>query len=111
MAELFSGWPHFISTAPGVAYAYVDDYRRNRKDISLAVSEDIERSRQGRLELPCIAEARCASVLGELGVVQRFDNRAENPNGFLHLASSRRAFLYRRIPSRAMLICASNSGS
>lgn len=33
MAELFSAWPHFISTAPGVAYAYVDDYRRNRADI------------------------------------------------------------------------------
>jgi succinate dehydrogenase/fumarate reductase flavoprotein subunit len=33
MAELFSGWPHFISTAPGVAYAYVDDYRHNRRDI------------------------------------------------------------------------------
>jgi len=33
MAELFSAWPHFISTAPGVAYAYLDDYRRNRPDI------------------------------------------------------------------------------
>ena len=33
MTALFSEWPHFISTAPGVAYAYVDDYRRNRKDI------------------------------------------------------------------------------
>jgi len=33
LAALFSGWPHFISTAPGVAYAYVDDYRRNRRDI------------------------------------------------------------------------------
>jgi succinate dehydrogenase/fumarate reductase flavoprotein subunit len=33
MAALFSGWPHFISTAPVVAYAYVDDYRRNRADI------------------------------------------------------------------------------
>ena len=33
LAALFSGWPHFISTAPGVAYAYVDDYRRNRADI------------------------------------------------------------------------------
>ena len=33
MAALFSGWPHCISTAPGVAYAYVDDYRRNRADI------------------------------------------------------------------------------
>lgn len=29
----FKAWPHFISTAPGVAYAYLPDYRRNRKDI------------------------------------------------------------------------------
>jgi succinate dehydrogenase/fumarate reductase flavoprotein subunit len=36
MATLFSGWPHFISTAPGVAYAYVEDYRRNRGDIFIA---------------------------------------------------------------------------
>ncbi|HEY4141189.1 MAG TPA: FAD-dependent oxidoreductase [Pseudolabrys sp.] len=33
MATKFSGWPHFVSTAPGIAYAYVDDYRRCRKDI------------------------------------------------------------------------------
>jgi succinate dehydrogenase/fumarate reductase flavoprotein subunit len=29
----FSRWPYFISTAPGVAYAYMADYRRNRADI------------------------------------------------------------------------------
>jgi len=33
LAREFSTWPYFISTAPGVAYAYLDDYRRNRKDI------------------------------------------------------------------------------
>jgi succinate dehydrogenase/fumarate reductase flavoprotein subunit len=33
IGRLFSAWPHFISTAPGVAYAYIDDYRRNRKDV------------------------------------------------------------------------------
>ncbi len=33
IARKFSAWPHFISTAPGVAYAYLADYRRNRKDI------------------------------------------------------------------------------
>jgi fumarate reductase flavoprotein subunit len=33
IARQFSAWPHFVSTAPGVAYAYVDDYRRNRPDI------------------------------------------------------------------------------
>jgi fumarate reductase flavoprotein subunit len=33
IAERYSKWPHFISTAPGVAYAYLADYRRNRSDI------------------------------------------------------------------------------
>jgi fumarate reductase flavoprotein subunit len=33
VAQMFSAWPNFISTAPGVAYAYVTDYRRNRPDI------------------------------------------------------------------------------
>jgi succinate dehydrogenase/fumarate reductase flavoprotein subunit len=33
IATKFSAWPHYISTAPGVAYAYIDDYRRNRPDI------------------------------------------------------------------------------
>ena len=33
IARKFAGWPYFISTAPGVAYAYLPDYRRNRKDI------------------------------------------------------------------------------
>jgi succinate dehydrogenase/fumarate reductase flavoprotein subunit len=33
IAEQFTVWPHFISTAPGVAYAYLADYRRNRKDV------------------------------------------------------------------------------
>ena len=31
--EKFDGWPYFVSTAPGVAYAYLKDYRRNRADI------------------------------------------------------------------------------
>jgi fumarate reductase flavoprotein subunit len=29
----YSAWPHFVSTAPGVAYAYMPDYRRNRPDL------------------------------------------------------------------------------
>lgn len=33
IAEDFTAWPNFISTAPGVAYAYLDDYRRNRRDV------------------------------------------------------------------------------
>jgi succinate dehydrogenase/fumarate reductase flavoprotein subunit len=33
VAAKFSTWPCYISTAPGVAYAYLADYRRNRADI------------------------------------------------------------------------------
>ena len=33
LAQQFSAWPHFVSTAPGIAYAYIDDYRRNRPDV------------------------------------------------------------------------------
>ncbi len=32
-AQKFSSWPHFVSTAPGVSYAYIDDYRRARPDL------------------------------------------------------------------------------
>lgn len=29
----FSAWPYYLSTAPGIAYGYIPDYRRSRKDI------------------------------------------------------------------------------
>ena len=33
VAQQFRKWPNFIATAPGIAYAYLDDYRRFRPDI------------------------------------------------------------------------------
>jgi succinate dehydrogenase/fumarate reductase flavoprotein subunit len=33
LAAKFQGWPHFVATAPGIAYAYVADYRKCRQDI------------------------------------------------------------------------------
>ncbi len=33
LAKLYSAWPHFVATAPGVAYAYFDDFRKTRPDI------------------------------------------------------------------------------
>jgi len=33
IARQFDVWPHFVSTAPGLAYAYMSDYRRSRRDI------------------------------------------------------------------------------
>jgi succinate dehydrogenase/fumarate reductase flavoprotein subunit len=46
LAQRYQAWPHFVSTAPGVAYAYVDDYRRNRPDIftSAATLDDLARN-------------------------------------------------------------------
>lgn len=33
IAQKFSGWPNYISTAPGFAYAYLADYENNRPDL------------------------------------------------------------------------------
>ncbi len=33
VAHMFEQWPHFVSTAPGVGYAYLSDYRRTRPDL------------------------------------------------------------------------------
>jgi len=33
VARKFAKWPYFISTAPGVAYAYLQDYKRTRPDL------------------------------------------------------------------------------
>ena len=33
VAQRFGAWPNFISTAPGVGYAYLRDYARSRPDI------------------------------------------------------------------------------
>src|ERR671912_741005 len=33
IAEQFRQWPHYISTAPGIAYAYLQDYEKTRPDL------------------------------------------------------------------------------
>lgn len=33
IATLFGAWPHYVSAVPGLAYAYVDDYRNARRDL------------------------------------------------------------------------------
>ena len=35
LIERYSRWPHFISTAPQIAYAYVSDYLRLRRDVAV----------------------------------------------------------------------------
>jgi len=36
LVDRYSAWPHFISTAPKIAYAYVADYLRLRPDVAIA---------------------------------------------------------------------------
>jgi succinate dehydrogenase/fumarate reductase flavoprotein subunit len=64
MAALFSGWPHFISTAPGVAYAYVDDYRRNRADIFTTAATLAELARKLAMPAAALAETLRAHNAG-----------------------------------------------
>ncbi len=61
MAARFTAWPHFVSTAPGIAYAYLNDYRRNRKDI-FHQGGDAE-ALAGRLGVSATALARSLKVL------------------------------------------------
>lgn len=46
LANMYSAFPYFVSTAPGIAYAYLPDYRRSRKDLfhSAASVEELAQS-------------------------------------------------------------------
>ena len=47
LIERYSAWPHYVSTAPEIAYAYVRDYLRLRPDIASAGAslEQVARAR------------------------------------------------------------------
>ncbi|ODV11345.1 MAG: fumarate reductase [Rubrivivax sp. SCN 70-15] len=62
IAERYRAWPHFISTAPGIAYAYLADYRRNRADVCTEATR-IE-TLAARLGMDPAALARSAEGLG-----------------------------------------------
>ncbi|RME80267.1 MAG: FAD-dependent oxidoreductase [Caldilineae bacterium] len=48
LCERYSRWPHFISTAPQTAYAYVQDYLRLRPDVAVqATTLDAVAGRRG----------------------------------------------------------------
>jgi fumarate reductase flavoprotein subunit len=63
LAQQFSAWPHFVSTAPGVAYAYVPDYRRNRRDVFTQAGSLGELA--GRLGMDARALEQSCARIGE----------------------------------------------
>jgi hypothetical protein len=50
LAEKYSKWPDFLSTAPGVAYAYLPDFKRSRPDLYTSARTPDELAR--KLSLP-----------------------------------------------------------
>ncbi len=66
IVEKFSKWPHFVSTAPGVAYAYIPDYRRNRPDVFIQANDLAQLA--AKLNLP--TDALESAVAGASGFEQ-----------------------------------------
>jgi succinate dehydrogenase/fumarate reductase flavoprotein subunit len=65
IAGLYVAWPNYISTAPGIAYAYVADYARNRPDLvkSAATIEELA----AKLSMPPSSLQAAISSAGSLG--------------------------------------------
>jgi len=62
IARKFTEWPYFVSTAPGLAYAYHPDYRRNRKDITYSAATPEALARRIGLPPRALAETIALSV-------------------------------------------------
>jgi succinate dehydrogenase/fumarate reductase flavoprotein subunit len=80
LAKKFSAWPNFVSTAPGIAYAYIPDYRRNRPDVYTQAPTLLELAQ--RLQMPPESLAASAASL------------AASPGPFVALGPVRPVFVH-----------------
>ena len=62
IAALFSAWPNFVSTAPGVAYAYIPDYRRSRPDVCNEADTLAELARRLGMDAAALGRSAAASL-------------------------------------------------
>lgn len=67
LAERYSRWPHFISTAPEIAYAYVADYLRLRPDVTVQADS-----------LSRVADARGLPAEALVAAIDRFNQYARD---------------------------------
>ena len=100
LAQRFSSWPHFVSTAPGIAYAYIPDYRQNRPDVyaqattlgglarrlGMAEAALTQSASQGSIPLgagPYVAlgPVRSVFVHSEGGLMVDLEHRVVDPQG------------------------------
>jgi fumarate reductase flavoprotein subunit len=63
LAKRFEAWPNFVSTAPGIAYAYLADYRAARRDICFEAPSIEELARKLGAEPKRLAAAIAAHNL------------------------------------------------
>jgi len=70
LAKRYSRWPHFISTAPDIAYAYVDDYRRLRPDVTTCGNS-----------LDTVARARNISPVSVRQTIDQFNESIRHQRG------------------------------
>jgi fumarate reductase flavoprotein subunit len=56
LVRRYSSWPHFISTAPDIAYAYVADYQRLRPDVTVTAETLAELAGRRGLDRLALAE-------------------------------------------------------
>ncbi|MFN4350475.1 MAG: FAD-dependent oxidoreductase [Hylemonella sp.] len=67
LARQFSAWPHFVSTAPGIAYAYIPDYRQNRPDVYAEAPTLPELARQLGMDAAVLSASVAAAPVRPLG--------------------------------------------
>ncbi len=67
LAAQFSAWPHFVSTAPGIAYAYIPDYRQNRPDVYAEAPTLPALARQLGMDATVLAASVAAAPVRPLG--------------------------------------------
>ncbi|HVL34972.1 MAG TPA: FAD-binding protein, partial [Burkholderiales bacterium] len=61
--ETFSRWPRYVSTAPGIAYAYIDDYRRTRPDLCTSADTLDGLARKRGMDAGCLREAAAGRAI------------------------------------------------
>jgi fumarate reductase flavoprotein subunit len=79
LAERYRRWPHFVSTAPGIGYAYVQDYLRRRSDVAVEASTLEELA--ARRGLPAEVLARTVRMVNrtwQAGAADPFGRRARD---------------------------------
>ena len=67
LAQQFSAWPHFVSTAPGIAYAYIPDYRKNRPDVYTEAPTLAELAAKLGMDATVLAQSAASGSVRPLG--------------------------------------------